>query len=100
MRSLTRVSVLMGPPWVVVVVAAGALRIQQSKYHAISKKALQKQGPVPTDRGLKLLRPPATCADQASGDACDRTAEPVWPTVGVALHLLYPASPGRSHRPV
>lgn len=64
------------------------------------QKALQKQGPVPTDRGLKLLRPPATCADQASGDACDRTAEPVWPTVGVALHLLYPASPGRSHRPV
>jgi hypothetical protein len=34
--------------------------------HAISKKALHKQGPMPTDRGLEMLQPPAPRAEQAS----------------------------------
>jgi hypothetical protein len=49
MRSLTRVSVLMGPPllgFFVSRVAAAAV-----ENHTISKKALHKQGPMPTDRG-------------------------------------------------
>src|SRR5262249_28061227 len=33
-------------------------RIRGGKHHTISKKALHKQGPMPTDRGLKLLEPP------------------------------------------
>ena len=58
MRSLTRVSVLMGPPWVVFLVAndTGRVRGQRWEYHAISKKALRQQGPVPTGHGLSRLR--------------------------------------------
>jgi hypothetical protein len=58
MRSLTRVSVLMGPPWVVFLVAndTGPVRSQRWEYHAISKKALHKQGPVPTGHGNSRLR--------------------------------------------
>ena len=42
---------------------------------------------MPTDHGFRRLR---ACAEQASLDAGDRTAEPRkrWPTVGVGLHLL------------
>jgi hypothetical protein len=81
MRSLTRVSVLMGPPlmgfWVVQPrPAPGPVRSQRWKHHTISKKALHKQGPMPTDRGLKVLKPPAPCAEQALHNARDRTAEP------------------------
>ena len=43
------------------------------------------RGPVPTDHGLT---PPARCAEPAPPGAGDRTAEPVWPTVGAGLHLL------------
>ncbi|CQD13492.1 hypothetical protein BN1232_02676 [Mycobacterium lentiflavum] len=61
MRSLTRVSVLMGPPllgfsssrndrWL------GPVGIQRWKRHTISKKALQKQGPMPTDRDLENVQ--------------------------------------------
>jgi hypothetical protein len=55
MRSLTRVSVLMGPPGLDG--HSGCYRhlthseIQQWKHHAISKKALRKQGPVPIGHG-------------------------------------------------
>jgi len=71
MRSLTRVSVLMGPPllgfWVVLQSrpVPGPIRIQRWKHHTISKKALHKQGPMPTDRGPQLLEPPALPAEQA-----------------------------------
>ena len=34
-----------------VATATWLVRSQQWGYHAISKKALHKQGPVPTDRG-------------------------------------------------
>jgi hypothetical protein len=82
MRSLTRVSVLMGPPWVQwpdsPTLAGGPHRgptlspgslyfssrpslgpsgIQRSNYTATSKKALRKQGPVPTGHGRSRLRP-------------------------------------------
>jgi hypothetical protein len=54
MRSFTRVSVLMGPPslifWSSATVAC-SVGSQRLEYHAISKKALHKQGPVPTDHG-------------------------------------------------
>ncbi len=75
MRSLTRVSVLMGPPWVVFLVAseAGSARSQRSEYHAISKKALLKQGPVPTGHGRSRL---PNGQNRHSGCANDRTAEP------------------------
>jgi hypothetical protein len=55
---LTRVSVLMGPPWVVFLMTneTGPVRSQRSEYHAISKKALLKQGPVPTGHGQSRLR--------------------------------------------
>jgi hypothetical protein len=43
------------------------------------------RGPVPTDHGLT---PPACYAEPAPPGAGDRTAEPVWPTVGAGLHLL------------
>jgi hypothetical protein len=63
MRSLTRVSVLMGPPGLKVsycVAHATATwpveETQQWKHHTISKKALRQQGPVPTGQRLK---PPA-----------------------------------------
>jgi hypothetical protein len=58
MRSLTRVSVLMGPPWFGFLVATATWFVQSQRleYHAISKKALHKQGPVPTDRGRSRLR--------------------------------------------
>ena len=58
MRSLTRVSVLMGPPWFGFLVPPppGPVRSQWWKYHTISKKALHEQGPVPTDHGKSRLR--------------------------------------------
>jgi Domain of unknown function (DUF1844) len=43
------------------------------------------RGPMPTDHGLT---PPACDAESAPAGADDRTAEPVWPTVGAGLHLL------------
>ena len=57
MRSLTRVSVLMGPPWFGFLLPPppGPVRIQRWKYHTISKKALHKQGPVPTGHGQSRL---------------------------------------------
>ena len=73
MRSLTRVSVLMGPPllgffWSFVVTRARNRpemhQEQWWKYHAISKKALHKQGPMPTDRGLNTQ---AACANAQTG---------------------------------
>jgi hypothetical protein len=62
MRSLTRVSVLMGPP----------MLSSRSPHH-------QRKGPA---QSRAQSRP-----GQAS-DACDRTAAPVWSAVGVGLHLL------------
>jgi hypothetical protein len=62
MRSLTRVSVLMGPPllgfWVVFQSrpVPGPVRSQRWKRLTISKKALHKQGPMPTDRGLETIQ--------------------------------------------
>ena len=67
MRSLTRVSVLMGPPML-------SSRSPHHQHSAqLNRKALLKAGPKPTRTGT---------------DACDRTAEPVWSAVGVGLHLL------------
>ena len=69
MRSLTRVSVLMGPP---MLSSSRSPRHQHSAQ--LNRKALHKAGPE---------------ADQDSHrGGCDRTAEPVWPTVGAGLHLL------------
>src|SRR5215208_5307162 len=62
MRSLTRVSVLMGPP----------MLSSRSPTH-------QRKGPA---QSRAQSRP-----GQAS-DACDRTAVPIWSAVGVGLHLL------------
>jgi hypothetical protein len=62
MRSLTRVSVLMGPP----------MLSSRSPTH-------QRKGPA---QSRAQSRP-----GQAS-DACDRTAVPKWSAVGVGLHLL------------
>lgn len=50
---------------------------------------------MPTDRGSRMLGPPALGAEQAG--ACDRTAVPgksARPAVGVGLHLLSPAFAG------
>jgi hypothetical protein len=38
------------------------------------QKSPAKQGPLPTDRNLKLLKSPAPRAEQALHDARDRTA--------------------------
>ena len=51
----------------------------------ISKKALHKQGPVPTDHGISRLQ---KMQNQHIVCAGDRTAEPGWPAVGAGLHLL------------
>jgi hypothetical protein len=60
MRSLTRVSVLMGPPLLgfcrLVATGDWARGIQRWKHHTISKKALHQQGPVPTDHGSKRIQ--------------------------------------------
>src|SRR6185437_1343782 len=40
-------------------------RNQRRRHHTTSKKALHKQGPMPTDRGRGLLGPPALHAEQA-----------------------------------
>jgi hypothetical protein len=71
MRSLTRVSVLMGPPLLGFYMSCGDDRLgrsgkQRRKSHTTSKKALHKQGPMPTDHGWRLLEPPALPAEQAS----------------------------------
>jgi hypothetical protein len=42
------------------------------------------RGPIPTDHGIRRPR----VARNLPGRAGDRTAEPVWPTVGAGLHLL------------
>jgi hypothetical protein len=58
MRSLTRVSVLMGPPSLIfssIATATCSVGSQRLGYHAISKKALLMQGPVPTDHGKSRL---------------------------------------------
>jgi hypothetical protein len=68
MRSLTRVSVLMGPP---MLSSLGIPHHQRSAQ--LNRKALLKAGPK---------------ADGTGTDACDRTAAPVWSAVGVGLHLL------------
>ena len=65
MRSLTRVSVLMGPPNVVL--------FSRSPHH-------QQKGPALSRAQSRPGQPP--------GGDCDRTAEPAWPTVGAGLHLL------------
>ena len=81
MRSLTRVAVLMGPPllgfyWSCCRYQSLTRPDQSVEHHTISKKALHKQGPMPTDHGLTPVKPPALPAEQASHDACDRTAGP------------------------
>jgi hypothetical protein len=58
MRSLTRVSVLMGPPSLIfrqLPPPPAPLGVSGLGYHAFSKKALPKQGPVPTDHGKSRL---------------------------------------------
>ena len=98
MRSLTRVSVLMGPPLLGFCLLQSRpvpkpVRIQRWKHHTISKKALQKQGPMPTDHGLKLVKPPALLADKAytmpltGPHSLDSRS---WLAVGVGLHLTVP----------
>ena len=67
MRSLTRVSVLMGPPLLGFYMSCGDDRLgrsgkQRRKSHTTSKKALHKQGPMPTGRGFE---PPAPGAEKA-----------------------------------
>src|ERR1700744_2622043 len=78
MRSLTRGSVLMGPPYVVfqILTNTGNRREQQEKNTPSAKKALRKQGPMLTDHGSQLLKPPASCAEQTPESAFDRTATP------------------------
>jgi len=68
MRSLTRVSVLMGPP---------TLSSRNPTPSALC--SIEQKGPA---QSRAQSRP-----GQAS-DACDRTAEPIWSAVGVGLHLL------------
>jgi len=98
MRSLTRVSVLMGPPLLGFCLLQSRpvpkpVRIQRWKHHTISKKALHKQGPMPTDRGLKSFKPPALLAEQAytmpvtGPHSLDTNS---WLAVGVGLHLTVP----------
>ena len=71
MRSLTRVSVLMGPPLLGFHVFSGNdQRLGRSgfsrwEHHTISRKALHQQGPMPTDHGPKSIKPPALTAEQA-----------------------------------
>jgi hypothetical protein len=58
MRSLTRVSVLMGPPSLIfrqLPPPPAPWGVSGLGYHTISKKALHKQGPVPTDHGKSRL---------------------------------------------
>jgi hypothetical protein len=68
MRSLTRVSVLMGPP------------------------TLSSRSPTPSALCSIEQKSPAQSRAQSrpgqASDACDRTAVPVWSAVGVGLHLL------------
>src|SRR3954467_8601555 len=68
MRSLTRVSVLMGPP---------TLSTRSPRHQPLcsfrAERPCSQQGPKPTRTGT---------------DAGDRTAVPVWSAVGVGLHLL------------
>ncbi len=102
MRSLMRVSVLMG----------GLLRCllvhdrrettgQQGGHHTIgisalaNRKALHIAGP---DADRSRLTPPAQNAVQASADACDRTAGPLRSAVGAGLHLLSLAFAGTVDR--
>ena len=86
-----------------VATVAGWPGSQRWACHAISKKALQEQGPVPTDRGSE---PPASSAEQAPLSAVtgplslENPVKISRPTVGVGLHLLSLASPGRSRWPV
>jgi hypothetical protein len=76
MRSLTRVSVLMGPPSFGFQSrpAPGPRQDSAVKTPRHQQKGPAKQGPMPTDRGFKLLKPPAPRAEQALHHACDRTA--------------------------
>src|SRR6478609_9628455 len=73
MRSLTRVSVLMGPPML-------------SSRNPTHQHLFNEQKSPAHSRAHS--RP-----GQAS-DACDRTAVPVWSAVGVGLHLLVQAYAG------
>ena len=92
MRSLTRVSVLMGPPSLIfrqMPPPPAPLGVSGLGYHAISKKALLKQGP------CRPIAAKAACRTQNRHNWCasDRTAEPSRPTVGAGLHLLSLALP-------
>src|SRR5262249_9709440 len=55
------------------------------EHHAVSRKAPHDAGP-----GADRSRLCAACVIRRTGTsrAGDRTAEPVWPTVGAGLHLL------------
>lgn len=44
--------------------------------HTISKKALQKQGPMPTDRGLKRIQAVRAKRETGTSRCRDRTAAP------------------------
>jgi len=57
MRSLTRVSVLMGPPWFGFPGGPPDETPDCEGNHTISKKALHVAGPKPTDHGSRRLRP-------------------------------------------
>lgn len=77
MRSLTRISVLMGPPWVVFGRGRRSARPDAAALTPpTSKKALHEAGPIPTDHGLKSIKPPAHRTEQTVYTACDRTTEP------------------------
>src|ERR1700719_370291 len=95
MRSLTRVSVLMGPP--LLGFCGSRIAASAVENHTNSKKALHKQGPMPTDRGLELCQAPALPAEQASTMPVTgplNLEKFSWPAVGVGLHLLSPAFTG------
>jgi hypothetical protein len=49
---------------------------------------------VPTGHGASRLRHAQYKRSTSTHSASDRTAEPVWPTVGVGLHLLSPGLAG------
>jgi hypothetical protein len=51
----------------------GLSGVSKWKHHTISKKTLQKQGPMPTDHGISR---PRNALNRHYMNACDRTAEP------------------------
>jgi hypothetical protein len=89
MRSLTRVSVVMGPPWFVSFVVQPIRRANEEtadERHAASRKAPHDAGP---DADRSRLN--TACVLRRTGTRGAPMTGPlnrVWPTVGAGLHLL------------